>query len=330
MRSEPNRAYWVLRPGVGELRRVPPSDSLAAGHSRVRALFTGVSVGTERLVGLGRVPAPCREAMACRYMDGGFELPIKYGYSYVGEALDGALAGERIFVMHPHQELATIADDHALPLPSTLPAARATLIPNLETALNAVWDAEIEPGEEVLVVGGGAVGLLVAYVLHRLHGVRPSVVETDSRRASLGAGLSWVREVLEPDELERGRMSVVFHTSGTEAGLRLAIDALGFEGRVVELSWYGDREVRLELGSHFHYERKRILASQVGSIARPMRGQVDYAGRLAEVVRLLEEEQLDRLLGDPVSFGEMPAYMPRVYSGQVTSPTPLIEYTRSR
>ena len=38
---------------------------------------------------------------------------------------------------------------------------------------------------------------------------------------------------------------------------------------MVELSWYGDREVSLALGGAFHSGRLTVRSSQVGTVARP-------------------------------------------------------------
>ena len=325
-----SRAYWVTRAGRGELRAEPVPSHPEQGHSLIAAEFTGVSPGTERLVGLGRVPGSCAAQMACNYMAGDFSLPIKYGYNLVGTGVAGSLAGQRLFVMHPHQELAHVADAATTPLPDFLPSRRAVLIPNLETALNAVWDAEIAAAEGIVIVGEGVCGLLVAFVLERLHQARATIVELDARRLEFAQGLGWVHAALSPHELPRGESAVAFHTSASPAGLQLALDALGFEGRVIDMSWYGDRPVPLDLGTHFHYQRKRIIASQVGSIAPSRRTTCTYQDRLRQVVALLQGDELDPLLGSPVAFDEMPVFMNELYSGGVTPMLPVIAYRERR
>lgn len=321
-------AYWVTRPGVGELR----SETLhpaGNGSSLVRAEFSAVSPGTERLVGLGLVPPDCAEQMACRAMRGDFALPVKYGYSLVGTGVAGSLAGRRVFLMHPHQGLARIPDAQALEIPAAIPSARATLVPNLETALNGVWDADLHENETVLVVGGGIVGLLSAYVLARLH--RPaSVVDRDPRRVAGAARCPWIGRAVEPPEVEAGSFDVALHATGTGSGLQAAIDAIGFEGRVIDLSWYGTRPVTLDLGTSFHPQRKRIVASQVSHVARPKRATQSRRERLDAVLALLQDPALEFLLGDPVPFAAMPEAMARVYAGASTDPLPLIRYATNR
>ena len=319
-------AYWVRHRGAGELVAGTVAEAPESGRSLVRAEFSGVSVGTERLVGLGLVPASCESAMACRYMEGSFALPLKYGYSLVGRGVAGALEGERVFVMHPHQSLAEVADEHAVVLPEAVPSSRAVLVPNLETALNAVWDSELEatPNARTVVLGAGAVGLLVAYALERTTGRPVTVVELDEERRSLAASLPWVERAVESET--DGEFDVAFHTTGNPLGLQSALDLLGFEGRVIELSWYGEKPVTLDLGSHFHHGRKRIVASQVSAVAPTRRESLGYAGRTRAVLDLLDESALDALVSDPVPFARMPGLMGDVYRGASPAPLPLIQF----
>lgn len=53
--TEQARALWYVAPGRAELRRESMAAP-AATEARVRALYGGVSRGTERLVLGGRVP----------------------------------------------------------------------------------------------------------------------------------------------------------------------------------------------------------------------------------------------------------------------------------
>jgi threonine dehydrogenase-like Zn-dependent dehydrogenase len=314
-------AYWVEAPGRGALRRqrLPPPGP---DQVEVVARCSGISCGTERLVGRGGVPAGAAATMACQGMQGSFALPVSYGYSLVGEL---AGTGRRVFTMHPHHDRAVVARDRLVPLPDRVPSARATLLPNLETALNAVWDAELRAGEPVAIVGGGAVGLLVAFVLARRHDGPCTLVERAPERRAFAARLPWITEALAPEQCRPGAAAVAFHTTATSAGLQLALDAVGFEGRVVELSWYGDEPVTVRLGGAFHHGRQRLLGSQVATIA-PSHRAAGHAARTAAVLDLLHDAQLDRLHGPPIPFADLPAFFARLYGGELTEPCPLVAY----
>jgi hypothetical protein len=84
----------------------------------------------------------------------------------------------------------------------------------------------------------------------------------------------------------------------------------GFEGHIVELSWYGDRDVRLPLGGRFHQARLRISSSQVGNVATSQRARWSYRRRMQLALRLLADSRYDRLLGEPVDFVDLPRRLP--------------------
>jgi 2-desacetyl-2-hydroxyethyl bacteriochlorophyllide A dehydrogenase len=316
--------YWIEAAGRGALRpttlREPGGDDLV-----LQALCTGVSPGTERLVGLGRVPASLDAAMAVPGMQGSFALPLLYGYSFVGRVAAGERAGERVFTMHPHTTHAVVAAASCVPLPAGVPAARATLFANLETAVNAVWDAELVELDRVVVIGGGAIGLLCAFAVTTLSAARVTLVEADASRRALAARLPWLGAVVAPDDAERAAFSCALHTSGSEAGLQLAIDVLGFEGRVLDLAWYGERAVSLRLGTTFHHQRKTLRASQVGTVARAQRA-AGRGPRTAAVLRLLADPRLDALLGAAVAWPAVPALFAAIYRGEPTPVCPVVGY----
>lgn len=317
-------AYWVEAAGRGALRRqelpLPTGDEV-----ELAARFSGVSAGTERLVGRGSVPPDLAAVMACPGMQGSFALPVRYGYSLVGAIVNGADAGRRAFTMHPHMDRVVVPRERIVLLPDDVPDARATLLPNLETALNAVWDAELRRGEPVAVVGGGAVGLLLTFVLTSLHDGPCTLVEEAAERRAFAARLPWLADVVAPRDVPPAGQAVAMHTTATSAGLQLAIDAVGFEGRVIELSWYGDEPVRVRLGGSFHHARKRLVASQVATIA-PSHRAAGHAARTAAVLRLLRDPRLDTLHGQPIPFADLPSFFARLYAGHATEPCPLVRY----
>jgi threonine dehydrogenase-like Zn-dependent dehydrogenase len=51
---------------------------------------------------------------------------------------------------------------------------------------------------------------------------------------------------------------LAIHTSGSSSGLQEAIDRVGMEGRVVEVSWYGTAETTLRLGGTFTASAKLL------------------------------------------------------------------------
>jgi threonine dehydrogenase-like Zn-dependent dehydrogenase len=298
------RAFWIVGPGRGEIRS--QTIGAAVGNRRlVRTLCTGVSRGTEALVFAGRVP-PCQyQVMRAPMMEGEFPFPVKYGYSAVGQTEDG----QRVFVLHPHQDAFVAPEAMCTPVPDEVPTRRAVLAANMETAVNVLWDAAPLAGERVLVIGAGVVGLLAASLLSRIPAARVTVVDIDATRGSL-ARLFGCNFVL-PEQAPRGQ-DLIVHASASECGLRLALECATFEGRIIEASWFGDATPSLPLGQAFHSRRLQLIGSQVGAIASPMRGKRTHAERLALALELLAEPRYDALLEGPTRFEEMPEAMPRI------------------
>ena len=179
-------------------------------------------------------------------------------------------------------------------MPEDVPPARAVLAGTVETAVNALWDAAPLVGDRVTVVGAGMVGCCVARLLARFPGAQVTLVDVDPTRAAvadaLGVGFAL------PADADDGR-DLVVHTSATSAGLQRSLDLLAPEGTVLDLSWYGDREVGLSLGGAFHSRRLGIRASQVGTVSPAPRGRrTQRADRLALALDLLRDPAFDVVL----------------------------------
>jgi hypothetical protein len=317
------RAFWLTRKGRGAL--MAETLSYPGGEwCVVRAMFSAVSPGTERLVAMGRVPAALRKEMRCPYMGGRFPFPVKYGYSLVGEVLQGPaeLRGRIVHVLHPHQDHCVVRFRDVRPLPAGIPPARATLASNVETAVTAVWDAAAMIGERVLVVGFGVVGSLVARVLALGPGFDITVAETRPDRRRLAESLGFrVAEAWGGASFD-----LAFDTSGAAAGLRAAVERVGLEGRVVAVSWFGSGPVALDLGGSFHSRRKRIIASQVSRIPGALGPRWDAARRTELVFRLLERPEFDLHVGPAVSFAELPRTYGSLIGRAARGLSPLIIY----
>jgi threonine dehydrogenase-like Zn-dependent dehydrogenase len=277
----------------------------------VEALYGGISRGTERLVFTGRVPASEHARMRAPFQDGEFPFPVKYGYATVGRIVEGPAerVGRIAFALHPHQTAFALPADRVALLPADVPAPRAVLAANMETALNALWDAASAPADRIAVVGGGVVGSLCAWLAGRLPGAEVTLVDVDASRAAIAAALG-VRFAL-PDAAQ-GECDVVIHASASPAGLATALRLAGNEASVVELSWYGTGEVPVALGEAFHSRRLRLVSSQVGQVAPSHRPRWSHLRRMEAAMRLLAEPALDALLAPPVDFHDLPAQLPKI------------------
>lgn len=308
--SDQARAFWVAEPGRGEIRaerlRAP-----AANEALVRTVFSGISRGTETLVFNGKVPRSEHERMRAPFQAGDFPSPVKYGYCNVGVVEQGPAnwIGRHVFCLHPHQTryVVPVAALHALPV--DLPPARAVLAANLETAVNALWDAAPRVGDRVAVIGAGTVGCLAAWLAARIVGTEVELIDVDERKAAAARALG---VVFRTPTAARHDVDLVLHTSGAAAGLATGLALAGFEATVVELSWYGDDAPAVPLGAAFHSRRLTLKSSQVGAVASAQRARWNHARRMELVLRLLENAELDALITGESPFDELPTVLARL------------------
>jgi hypothetical protein len=322
--EETAQALWYVAAGRADIRPERVAAP-AAGEVRVRALHGALSRGTERLVLSGRVPESEFERMRSPHMGGAFPFPVKYGYATVGRVEGGPaeLAGRTVFALYPHQTAFTLPADAVIPVPEGVPAARAVLAANMETALNAVWDAAPGPADRVAVVGGGVVGVLVAWLCGRLPGAQVTLVDIDPARENLAATLGVA--FAAPDTAPRD-CDLVVHASGSPFGLATALGLAGDEATVLEMSWYGAGEVAAPLGAAFHSRRLRLVSSQVGQVAPSHRPRWTHRRRLAAALDLLADARLDALLTPAIAFADLPARLPSILAPESGVLCQLIDY----
>ena len=305
-----SEALWYVGAGRAEIRDEPLPEP-GPGEVRVRALHSAVSRGTERLVLAGRVPPSEFERMRAPFMAGTFPFPVKYGYAMVGRVERGPieLQSRLVFALHPHQSVFTVPAGAVVPIPDGVPPARAVLAANMETALNAMWDAAPAPADRIAVVGAGVVGSLVAWLCGQLPGSQVTLVDVEPSRAELARklGVGFAAPGAAP-----GDCDLVIHASGTAAGLATALGLAGDEATVLELSWYGADEVAIPLGGAFHSRRLKLISSQVGRVAPSHRARWTLSRRMAAALDLLGDPRLDALLAPAIKFHDLPARLPDI------------------
>jgi (R,R)-butanediol dehydrogenase/meso-butanediol dehydrogenase/diacetyl reductase len=167
----------------------------------------------------------CGECAACRA-----------GYTHVcqrlkviGVDLPGAMQG-----------LWNVPADTLVALPPELALDQAALVEPTAVAVHDVRTAAVQPGEKVVIVGGGPIGLLIGCVV-RAEGGEPVVVELDPHRREVAAriGLPTVDpkasdvNAYVDDWTSGAGAPVSFEVSGAAAGMRTATDVLAVRGRCV-------------------------------------------------------------------------------------------------
>ncbi|CAM5196816.1 hypothetical protein CDEF62S_03278 [Castellaniella defragrans] len=277
----------------------------------MRTAYTAISRGTEMLVYAGRVPVSEYERMRAPFQEGAFPGPVKYGYANVGvvEAGPDGWRGRPVFCLYPHQTRYWVRPESVVALPEAVPMERAVLAANMETAVNALWDAAPRVGDRISIVGVGTLGSLVASLCSRLPGVHVELVDVrpDRTRVARAFGVDFA----EPSQAQ-GERDLVFHASASAQGLNTAIALAGREAEIIELSWYGAGKVSAELGGRFHSQRLTIRASQVGTVAPSRAARWSHHRRLSLAVALCADPRLDALFAPDVAFDALPDTLARL------------------
>ncbi len=274
----------------------------------VQTSVSGVSAGTEMLFYRGEVPTDMPVDEAIPSLTGRVKYPLKYGYAAVGKVVDSGKdvppdwKGRTVFALNPHESHFVISPEELTVVPDTVPPEAAVFLANMETAVNLLMDGQPAIGERVVVFGQGVVGLLTTALLAQFPLSRLITLDyyplRRERSLSLGAHAildpgapdleERLRELLDAKQVYDGA-DLVFELSGNLHALDKAIEATGFGGRVVIGSWYGKKEVKLNLGGRFHRSRIRLISSQVTTITPKQAGRWNKDGRLQVALLMIEK-----------------------------------------
>jgi 2-desacetyl-2-hydroxyethyl bacteriochlorophyllide A dehydrogenase len=306
------RELWFVGPRKVEVRHGDTARELLPGQVRVRGLVSGVSQGTELLLYLGEGPTPFDPSLDA---PGGSTYPRRYGYAWVGEVVDSKSAahapGARVFALAPHGDEHVLDASQVRHLPDAVPAERAVLAANLETAVNVVWDGGIALGDDVVIIGGGVVGLLAGYAARKSGAGRVHLIEPSPQRRQAASKLGF-DGTSSPEQAPALSADVVIEATGNPACLDLAIGLARDEGVIVVASFYGQRAARVALGADFHRRRLTLRASQVSRIPPDRSVGWSFARRFGLVADLLQNPALDALIDVPVPFADAPAAYARL------------------
>jgi len=130
-------------------------------------------------------------------------------------------------------EFAVVPARHAFPLPPELPATFAALVEPFAVGLHGVHSAELSPGDDVLIVGAGGVGLTTLVWTLRKGGARVTVADPDPtrRETALAAGATDV--VASASEAEPGGYDAAIECVGRPELVQACQQVLRPQGRLV-------------------------------------------------------------------------------------------------
>ena len=209
---------------------------------------SGFAIGQKAVV---RPLDHCGDCPACK---AGHEH-ICHKLKFLGLDTDGAM--QEIWVVPAH----TV---HALP--ESLRLDHAALIEPVAVAAHDVRLSELQPGEDVVVIGGGPIGVLVAMVA-RDAGGKVVLSEVNPHRIAIAEKLGF--DVVNPAEVdlaaeintrtgEKGA-DVVFEVSGTQPGVDAMTAVAATRARIVMVAIHAQKPA-IDLFQFFWRELKLIGA----------------------------------------------------------------------
>jgi 2-desacetyl-2-hydroxyethyl bacteriochlorophyllide A dehydrogenase len=194
-----------------------------------------------------------------------------------GRDVDGAL-----------QEYVIVRADRVYSLPARVSAREAALVEPIAVACHAVHRARKESGDNVLVLGAGAIGLLIAQVW-RAQGRGPiAITDIDERRLAVAAALgipTW------NDGPAQSAIDTIFEATGSPAAFANWLPALAPTGQAIIVGKL-EQQVGIDWVDLLRKEAK-IITSRYFSLA-------DFT----EAIRLLADSlvSVSPLIGSMVPF----------------------------
>lgn len=303
--------HLVRFPSPGKAEVVEYDDQAPGpGEVLVQTAYSGISAGTELTAYRGSNPYLERMWDTDRrlFLPGGSTLgyPVDaWGYEEVGRVTavgssgDEDLVGRLIWGAWGHRSTAVRSAEYARErlLRDGADAMPAVFAKIGAIALNAVLDADIHVGENVVVFGAGVPGQIVAQ-LARLNGGRVTVVDPVPRRRELAQRLGAV-STLDPrgEDVAAAVLAstgnrgadVVIEMSGSYEALNEAVRTVAYSSRVVASGFFQGGGTALRLGEEFHHNRVAIVGSQIYGVAPHLQHRWDEL-RMSRTVLSLGSE----------------------------------------
>lgn len=186
-----------------------------------------------------------------------------------------------------YAEYIAVKAHHVKPLPAGLPLGRACMVEPLSVVIYALERLQIEPGDRVLVMGGGGIGQLLAQAVRTAGAERVVVADHHRPRLEIARQLG-ADHVINPRETDLVeffldqpslRPTVAFEASGSARAFRQCLDVIEPAGRVGVIGYAGREAVAVEPSV---FMRKLL---QVRGVLSPM-------GSWERAIDMLEREEV--------------------------------------
>lgn len=191
-----------------------------------------------------------------------------------GAKVSGFQTGDNIAGYGPFKSTHTLKAENALKMSERMTWKEAMCYDPAQFALGGIRDGQVRVGDNVVISGLGAIGLIAAQ-LARLAGAAKVIVcdPIQKRRevalengADLALDSSAVDVGLEIKKATDNRgADVIIETSANYHALQHAIRGIAYNGNIAVVGWYHECEGGLNLGREAHFNQPNILLSRACS-----------------------------------------------------------------
>lgn len=212
------------------------------GHNRIighemSGIITAVGTDVDNLSeGQHVVVRPLDHCGNCPACDAG-HIHVCHNLNFLGLDTDGAF-----------QQRWTVPAHTVHVLPDDLPLSHAALIEPVSVACHDVRRAKVKPGEDVFVIGGGPIGMLVGMVAKEA-GANVVISEVSAARLAIAEKLGFTTINPKQEDVAEKVMKftnnkgadVVFEVSGTQSGVDAMTDTAACRARIVMVAIHPEK-----------------------------------------------------------------------------------------
>ncbi len=198
-----------------------------------------------------------------------------------GSAVTEFAVGDRVCSYGPIRETQIVkaVDNYKLrKVPEGVSPRNAVCYDPAQFALGAIRDGNVRPGDDVVVIGLGAIGQIAVQIAARIGAAHVIAVDPIAHRCQIAARHG-ATETLDPTACDVGYeikritgkrgADVVIETSGSVSALQSAFKGLAYGGTVAYAAFAKPFPAGLWLGQEAHYNYGRLVFSRACSEPNP-------------------------------------------------------------
>lgn len=202
------------------------------------------------------------------------------GNMWVGEVIETGInvskvkVGERIAGYGSFKSTQIISESDAMIMNDTMTWKQAVCYDPAHFALGGIKDSQMKMGDNVVVFGLGAIGLIAAQMA-KLAGAAKVIVCDPIEKRRNAALVNGADTALDPTDKDIGLeikkatdnrgADAVIETSGNYIALQQAIRGAAYNANVALVGWYHECTGGLDLGMEAHFNQPNILLSRACS-----------------------------------------------------------------